>query len=263
LRIQFQIWDMERLFRNLAAGRPHEAIEINLEEMLGEGLACLPLPATEEDYQAYLCVVPGDLLYRMYDEYGPRLLELNVRSFLQARGKVNRGIATTIREEPGHFFPYNNGLSMTAAEVRIKPLKGDRQGLTYIRGLQIVNGGQTTASIHRARKTDGEDLSRVFVQAKITVVDGDKLEEMVPKISRYANSQNVVNEADFSANHPYHIEIERLAATTWIPGEQGRWFYERARGQYQVAKAKAARTPAQKKLFERQTPSGRRFAKTD
>lgn len=263
LPVTGQVWDIERLFRNLASGRPHEAIEIDLMRDCGQLITCLPVPSEGLDYGAYLCVIPGDVLYRLYEEYGGRLLELNVRSFLQARGKVNRGIRETIRDDPTHFFPYNNGLAMTAAEVRVERDAAGTQHITYIKGLQIVNGGQTTASIHRARKSDRFDISKIFVQGKLTTVSGNRLEDMVPRISKFANSQNAVNEADFSANHPVHIELERLSLTTWLPGEQGRWFYERARGQYQVARAREGTTPLRLRQFDERTPTSRKFTKTD
>jgi len=95
------------------------------------------------------------------------------------------------------------------------------------------------------------------------VVQPDKLEEMVRLVSLYANSQNVIQIADFSANDPYHVEIERLSNVIWCPGGQGRWFYERARGQYQVAKARDGSTPATMKRFNEKTPSHRKFTKTE
>ena len=263
LPVSGQIWDIERLYRNLASGRPHEAIEIDLMRECGQFITCLPVPSDGLDYGAYLCVIPGEVLFSLYEEYGGRLLELNVRSFLQARGKVNKGIRETIRDDPTHFFPYNNGLSMTAAAVNVERMPDGSQAITHISGLQIVNGGQTTASIHRARKADRFDIRRVFVQGKLTTVSGNRLEEMVPRISKYANSQNAVNEADFSANHPVHIELERLSLTTWMPGEQGRWFYERARGQYQVARAREGTSPLRLQQFDQRTPKNRTFTKTD
>ena len=126
-----------------------------------------------------------------------------------------------------------------------------------------MNGGQTTASIHRAKKQDGADISSVFVPAKITTVEAEKLDQLVPKISQYANTQNVIQMADFSANDPFHVEIERLSQTIWCPGEQGRWFYERARGQYQVAKARFGTTSARIRRFNEQTPPARKFTKTE
>jgi hypothetical protein len=132
-----------------------------------------------------------------------------------------------------------------------------------VRGLQIVNGGQTTASIHCARKVDGVNLSLVFVPAKIIMIDPASHEEIVARVSRFANTQNVVQMADFSANEPFHVELERLSQRIWCPGEQGRWFYERARGQYQVAKSRLGATPAQLRRFNEQTPPSRKFSKTD
>ncbi|MYC67262.1 MAG: AIPR family protein [Acidobacteriia bacterium] len=260
---RFEIWDCERLFRGMQSGLPRDEIEIDFEEMFGEAVPCLILPQPLSDYTTYLAILSGDMIYRLYDEYGPRLLELNVRSFLQARGKVNRGIRDTLRDEPERFMAYNNGISITVDELMTVVLPDGRPAIKSVRGLQVVNGGQTTVSVHRAKKHDGADMSSVFVPAKITRVTGETLDEIVPKISRYANTQNVIQMADFSANDPFHVEIERLSQTIWCPGEQGRWFYERARGQYQVAKARFGTTPARSRRFREQTPPARKFTKTD
>ena len=260
---KFEIWDIERLFRGMQSGLPRDEIEVDFEEMFGEAVPCLTLSQLPNDYTVHLAILSGDMIYRLYDEYGPRLLELNVRSFLQARGKVNRGIRDTLRDEPERFMAYNNGISMTVDELTTIVLPDGRPAIKSARGLQVVNGGQTTASIHRAKKQDGADISSVFVPAKITTVVGETLDQLVPKISQYANTQNVIQMADFSANDPFHVEIERLSQAIWCPGEQGRWFYERARGQYQVAKARIATTPARTRRFNEQTPPTRKFTKTD
>ena len=261
--VKFEIWDIERLFRGMQSGLPRDEIDIDFEEMFGEALPCLTLPQSPSDYSAYLTILSGDMIYRLYDEYGSRLLELNVRSFLQARGKVNRGIRDTLRDEPERFMAYNNGLSITVDELTTVILPDGRPAIKSARGLQVVNGGQTTASIHRAKKQDGVDISSVFVPAKITTVAGETLDQLVPRISRYANTQNVIQMADFSANDPFHVEIERLSQTIWCPGERGRWFYERARGQYQVAKTRFGTTQKRTRRFNEQTPPSRKFSKTD
>ena len=261
--VKFEIWDIERLFRGMQSGLPHDEIEINFEEIFGEALPSLTMSQSPGDYKTYLTILSGDMIYRLYDDYGSRLLEFNVRSFLQARGKVNRGIRDTLREEPNRFMAYNNGLSITVDDLTTVVHPDGRQAISSARGFQIVNGGQTTASIHRAKKMDGVDISSVFVPAKITKVTGDTLDQLVPKISRFANTQNVIQMADFSANDPFHVEIERLSQTIWCPGEQSRWFYERARGQYQVAKARVGTTPARTRRFNEQTPPARKFSKTD
>jgi hypothetical protein len=257
-------WDITRLFKIRMSGREYEPIEIDLEERFGAPVACLEMPANNDEYKTYLAILPGDLLARLYDEYGSRLMELNVRSFLQQRGKVNRGIRDTIQNHPTRFLAYNNGLSATVEEISVRRLENGDLAISKMLGFQIVNGGQTVASIHRAMKADKcAHLDQIAVQAKISVVEPRFLDELVPLISRYSNTQNTVNEADFSSNDPFHVKVERLAETIWTPGEETRWFYERARGQYEVARNRQGNTPAKRRVFDKQMPRAHKFAKTD
>ena len=260
LEVTLDVWDIQRIYRAESSGLLYEPIEIDFQSRLGAPLPCLSMQENGADYTSYLAILPADLVHDLYHEFGARILELNVRSFLQARGKVNRGIRDTLRNEPKRFLAYNNGISATAESVELSPIERG-VGIRAITGLQIVNGGQTVASIHRARDRDGQDLSDVAVQAKITIVRPENIENLVPKISRFANTQNRVNESDFSANHPFHVRIQQLSDTVWAPGEQQRWFYERARGQYQVARAREGKTPAQRRRFDRMAPASRRFDK--
>lgn len=261
--LQVDIWDLRRLYRAASSGLPYEPTQIDIVQRLGAALPCLPMPDSSADYACYLAVIPGGLLHNLYHEFGARLLELNVRSFLQARGKVNQGIRDTLKSEPARFLAYNNGISATAEHIDVTRGDDGTLGITSITGLQVVNGGQTVASIHRAREHDRVDLSDVHVQAKITIVRPEHIETLVPLVSRYANTQNRVNEADFSANHPFHVRIQQLSQNVWVPGEQSRWFYERARGQYQVARAREGDTPARLRRFDATTPKNQKFDKVD
>lgn len=262
--LQIHKWDIIRLSRAQESDTNQERIEIDLVERFGRGLPCLSMPGNSDEYSGYLAILPGEWLADLYEEYAGRLMELNVRSFLQQKGKVNRGIRNTILNEPSRFLAYNNGISATVESLNVEKNESGQEVITSIRGLQIVNGGQTVASIHRAKKADRcPHLERVAVQAKITKVNPESLDELVPQISRYSNTQNKVNEADFAANDSFHVEIERLSQTVWAPGQQFKWFYERARGQYQVAKSRASTTPAKRRQFESINPSNRKFVKTD
>jgi len=237
LKVSFHVWDIVSLHRCVSSGQQREPIEIDFVARFGAPVACLEAPGQDPDCKVFLALLPAMILHSIYDEYGPRLLELNVRSFLQARGKVNQGIRKTLLEQPDRFLAYNNGISATADEIKVVTLDGGGQGIAWVKNLQIVNGGQTTASVHHAVKKDRADVSRAQVQAKLSVVSPARLLAVVPLISRYANSQNKVNEADFSANDPFHVRIQMLSRTVWAPAgnstrRQTRWFYERARGQY-------------------------------
>ena len=262
--ITYSVWDIRRLYRQATVGHGHEAIEIDLEEDFGGPLAVLPAQQAEADHETYLAIMPGMVLADIYDRWGARLLEQNVRVFLQARGKVNKGIRVTIENEPSMFFAYNNGITVTAEEVEIDD-DGGRLLLRRLKNFQIVNGGQTTASIHAARRAK-VDVSRTFVQMKLSVVDHERANSLVPKISEFANSQNRVNAADFFANHPFHVRVEGFSRRIYAPSPDGtfresKWFYERARGQY--ADARAGLTPAQRRKFDVENPRRQLFTKTD
>ena len=261
--ISLEVMDIERLYRGMQAGLPRDEVLVDFEKLTGQILPCVFVPSGDS-YSTCLAVIPGNVLDAVYEQYGARLLESNVRSFLSVSGKINKGIRETLKGAPEMFLAYNNGVVMTADALVLDRLPDGGPGIKYIRGMQIVNGGQTTASIHRARKADKADLSKVYVPAKIIYVkDKQHVGEMVGHISKYANSQNTIQPADFSANEPFHIQIEKLADTIWCPDQQGRWFYERARGSYQVALFRDGTTPAKLKKLKEIIPPQRRFSKPE
>lgn len=259
----YEIWDINRLFRIRTSGKAREDLWLDFSTMNGGGIQCLPAFIGEGAIESYLLVLPGAVLADLYGQHGERLLEQNVRTFLQFRGNINKGIRNTIVNEPHMFFSYNNGLAVTAEEV-----DADQNNtlIKRVRNLQIVNGGQTTASIFNAMKKEKADLQNVYVQIKLSVVPPEKVEEIVPRISQYSNTQNKVNAADFFSNHPFHLQIEEFSRRLWAPSSDGmlqqtHWFYERARGQY--ANQQANLTPTQKKKFLIMNPRNQMFTKTD
>ena len=263
--VTFSVWDLTRLHRFASSGTGREDVLIDLEADFGGPLPALPAHLTEADYEAYLVVVPGAQLAAIYDRWGARLLEQNVRVFLQARGNVNKGIRNTLEYNSEMFFAYNNGITATAEAVEIRR-EGGGIVLTGLRNLQIVNGGQTTASIHAASRKKDVDLSKVFVQMKLSIVDPERAMEIVPKVSEYANTQNRVSAADFFANHPFHIRLEEFSRRLFAPSPDGtfresKWFYERARGQYQDARGRLSE--AQRKRFDLEYPKSQVISKTD
>ena len=262
--ITYSVWDIRRLHRFATMGHGREDIDIDLEKDFGGPLPVLGAHRPEDGYESYLATVPGQMLARIYDRWGARLLEQNVRVFLQARGKVNKGIKRTIENEPSMFFAYNNGLTATAEAVTISRIDVSLL-LQGLRNFQVVNGGQTMASIYAAYRRK-VDLSQIFVQMKLSVVDPEHAAEVVPKISEFANTQNRVNAADFFANHPFHVRIEEFSRRILAPSRDGtfresKWFYERARGQY--ADARSLLTVAQRRKFDKEYPRPQRFTKTD
>lgn len=282
--VELNIWDINRIFDVVSSTTQKESVEINLSDFDTIGIPCVkgtectnaksdievPVAYDGEEqpankmylitYTSYLTAVPGNILCDLYLEYGSRLLEGNVRSFLSVRGKVNKSIQNTIKNCPEMFFAYNNGIAATATEVDTEQTP---EGLviTRIKDLQIVNGGQTTASIANAvltaRKNEFIDLEKIKVPMKISVLDHDMSEKIIPKISEYSNSQNKVDASDFFSNHPFHIRMEDFSRKTPAPAVNGNqyqqyWYYERTRGQYNQGKMKL--TPAQEKQYKLRYP---------
>ena len=265
VRVDFHVWDIQRLHQVSESTRGREELEIDLTEWVGDGLRVLKVAGSSEDFATYLAAVPGNIISDLYERYGSRLLEGNVRSFLSARGKVNKGIRQTVLSEPEMFLAYNNGITATATGVT---LSSDNSRLSQIRDLQIVNGGQTTASLFYLKRDDGRnfDLSQVVVQMKLVVVDPERAVDLVPNISRFANSQNRVSEADFFSNSPFHVRLEELSRRVLAPAKPGvnfqtKWFYERTRGQYLNEKSKLKTSDARK--FQTTFPRQQLITKTD
>jgi hypothetical protein len=266
IELRYVAWDLEKLSRLHVGAR--QVIELNLATDYGGAIPCLEAADGEGEYRTFLAFFPAPLLARIYGEHGQRLLERNVRAFLQAKGKVNRGLQKTLHEQPNRFLAYNNGLCCTAAEVRLEGGNAGVPRLAWMKDFQIVNGGQTTASIFHAVKKERLNVGNVTVQVKLTVLsDPEQVTEIVPEISRCANSQNKVNGADFAANGKFHRDLEELSRTVWAPASSGlergtHWYYERARGSYLDDKGRQG-SPARQKEWARQNPPNQKFTKTD
>lgn len=271
LDIFVHVWDIPRFYKLSESSSNREPIEIDFKELISNnqhGIQCLKMPNMNELYECYLAILPGEVLSKLYKEYSNELLESNVRAFLGQTGKFNKGIRDTIREKPQMFLPYNNGITATAENVETMLI--DKQlYLTKLLDFQIVNGGQTTASLfHTQKKFKEADLSNVFVQMKLTVIkDVEQKNIEVPNIARYANSQNKVSELDLSSNNPYFVQIESLSRKKYVIDPDNRnmstlWYFERVNGQYKESLNKLT-TPAQQRKFKEQNPTNQKFVKSD
>lgn len=268
ITVRFDVWDIERLYQSVLGGTAVERqLVVKLKKKYGESLPLIKVKGDNEIYDCYIGVISGELLARIYETEGQDLIQKNVRSFLQAIGKVNKGIKVSLANEPQMFMAYNNGISTIAESIVVDESRssGDIVNITEITGWQIVNGGQTTASIYNAYKAK-LPLEQVNVQIKLSVIkQKDRAEEIIHNISKYANSQNKINMSDFNANDAYHVKMERLSRATPIPVAKGKstdyWFYERARGQYLVELNRQP-TAAAKKEFKSRCPKNRCISKT-
>lgn len=261
-KIYYRVVDINYLYQ--ISEQSHAPIVIDLKEE-GWKVPCLHASTSSDDYEAYVAILPGEFLYSLYERYGGRLLEQNVRSFLQFTGKINKGIRDTIIKKPHMFLAYNNGIAATADAMEI-----DANGyIQSISNLQIVNGGQTTASIYHTKKKDKADISDIYVQVKLSIIKKkDEFADIVSAISQYANTQNKVNNADFSANNPILVELEKVSRYVMTPITQEKsmqtyWFFERARSQYKNIRQKEGFTKSRQKAFDLKYPKNQMFTKVE
>jgi len=272
-----EIWDLERLKNLEQSSSDHEEFTVDVKA-LGGGIKILPANKLENGVSTYLGIMPGLLLSSIYDEFGQRLLESNVRTFLDFRAGTNKGMRKSLVAEPENFFAYNNGITVTATAIKTESVNGQLV-ITELDNMQIVNGGQTTAAIYFSPREKGGikglngehsyrdiDLGKVFVQMKLTVVgEKETADVLKAKIATFANSQNSIQQSDLVSNHPFHLNIESRSRKQLMPaGESGlptKWFYERARGQYSTQLR--ALSSKQRKRFEAEYPKKQLFSKTD
>jgi len=266
-QIYYRVIDLNYLFN--ITKQSHVPIEINFKDD-GFKVPCIACDIYNEEYESYLAIIPGSALANIYERFGQRLLEQNVRTFLQFSGKVNKGIRSTIIDESHMFFAYNNGIAVTAEEILIEKEESNTSlNIAWIKDFQIVNGGQTTASIYHTWKKYKADISKIFVPVKISIIKNkNKFSEVVGRISEYANTQNKVSVTDLSSNRPFHIDLEKISRIIWLPPKQGqsfqsRWFYERSRGQYKNEKNREGFTKARLAVFEMRNPKNQMFNKED
>lgn len=262
----YRIIDIDFLYK--VSEQSRVPIELDFDNLDGKHfeVPCLSANINNADYEAYIAIMPGECLATLYHDYGARLLEQNVRSFLQFTGKINKGIRKTINEEPHMFLAFNNGIAATADHIML-----DETGrfIKRISNLQIVNGGQTTASIYNTARKDKADISQIYVQVKLSVIkDSEQYANIVSRISQYANTQNKVNDADFTANNPALIEIEKLSRYILSPVTLEKniptsWFFERARGQYKTLRAKEGFTKSRLAAFDLKFPKNQVFTKVE
>lgn len=283
--VMADVWDINKICANLNSESDHVAIDIdfvNEDRYKNYQLPYIEMNSERYGYKCLSTMFPAKLLYKLYEDYNTGLLMNNVRFFLgfkRSKDDTNNGMRKTLREQNQMFLAYNNGITAIARDIEVTPNKGEtklenEEGayggdfistgiIRKIFDFQIVNGGQTTASIFTAKKTDREiSLLGVYVMVKLIVLD-EESRNKITDISRYSNTQNKVKYADYSSNNSFNTEMERLSRKTLVPNTNNEpifWFYERVRGQYKI-ELNNRNLKSDKEAFKRMFHSSRKFDK--
>ncbi len=270
---EYHVWDITSIYRQDQIRQGNDKIEIDFEndikyyvssknsknnELIAPKIQCLKVEDDNPNVDSYLAIISGEVLAKIYNQYRTLILEKNVRAYLRNKSKVNKSIINTIKKTPEMFFSYNNGISTTASEVELKQ-NGRIQYITKLKDWQIVNGGQTTASIACATNCD---LSKIFVEMKVSVVkDKEKYTEIVRSISKCANSQSAIKLSDFESGDKFLVELEKLSKEEIAPISNTKWFFERMRGQYTDTRASLSKLDENN--FKNEYPKKQLLTKTD
>ena len=267
--VTFTSWDLNLLFTNLHSSSDHLSVDIDLlsDPEYNFRIPFIELQSETEKYHTYIAMLPGEFLYNLYENFNTDLLQSNVRFFKGKKG-CNKGIFDTLETKPHRFLAYNNGLTATAKDVLADYNEDLQTGtLKFIENFQILNGGQTTASIYYAKKAKPDiDLSTVFVQMKLIVLQ-DNIDDFHSSITRYSNTQTSVSISDYSTNNPFNQKLQELSRTIIAPdlthtGKISHWYYERVSGQYDQDSARL-KTKAEKEKFKAENPTTQKFDKCE
>lgn len=263
--VVLDVLDIEKIYRFRMVGFKREDIVICCEEYGIDGIPCIKADIDARQYDSYLAIVPGKFLSDIYKQYSSALLESNVRSFLKFNGGVNKGIRGTILNEKSRFFTYNNGISTTASAIEVGRRENGELIITAFTNLQIINGGQTTATLAAASIKNNADLSGIYVQMKLTVLK-ESDPDLIRCIATYANSQNKVKTADLNSSHPFYVRVEEYSRKVYAPVAAGQivqtlWFFERTRGQYEQPLMQM--TKAQREDYRLVRPKSKKYTLTD
>lgn len=264
------IWDINQLYTNIYSDSDHLSIDIDLkndEKFKETELPYIEVESSDKTYSTYMVIVPGGFLYDIYCKHNIDLLQNNLRYF-KGMNKSNKGIVETLKNNPQRFLAYNNGLTATASQIRLKPNDpNSRLGvIEYISDLQILNGGQTIASIHHAKKKYPEvDLGPVFVQMKLILIN-EKRDELLPLITKFSNTQTRVSESDFTSNSAFNVAIYNLSRQISAPDPHGMgnitlWYFNKFSKQYEKEREN---TPVDSRpTFDKRNPANQTFTKEE
>jgi hypothetical protein len=248
------VYDMNKLQKLLDEDSDNGTVAVDFREFVGGPLRCLHAPVKNDAFDTYLAIIPGDALASIYERFQSRILQKNLRNYLQASGKVNKGIQKSLKEQPEKFLAFNNGITVTASSAVIN----ENGQIEILNDFQIVNGGQTTASLDYARRFIGVDIAPVAVQAKIVVIDIESDPSFIDDVSNYANSQNKVKMSDFASRDSFQVALAELLRDNenlvyeWEDGRRNFWYYEAFRGGYKTELGQL--NGKKRKKFERDFP---------
>ena len=236
MNVSFNTYDLEDLKEKFI----QLTKETNVLDFSSKFNSCVPALKISStiDFDVYMCSFKGAWLAQLYKEDGQRLLEPNVRSYLKRTQKTNAGILETVKTYPDYFVSYNNGLSSIASNIELDSYDNSNfVSIKKIHNFQIVNGGQTTATLAECAKDKlNKELDEVIVPVKLTVIKNIVNAPMlISNISVFSNTQTAIKKSDPPSNLQYYIDLKNVSNNVILVNEKGKnyiCYFERTAGEY-------------------------------
>jgi hypothetical protein len=186
---EFNYLGQSVLFDSLAQpSRP--AIDLDIQ-LLDWGKTTEPVPA-------YYGRASTLAVAEWFANYGSALFADNIRVVLP-KSEINEGILKTIRDEPEQFWYYNNGITILASRVDRSVAGAANRDAAFFKAKEssVVNGAQTVSTLGRALAAGlSGELDRAYVAVRCIEL-GAEASDLARRVTRYANTQNVVSSQDF------------------------------------------------------------------
>ncbi|MDF1480434.1 AIPR family protein [Leifsonia sp. H3M29-4] len=172
-------------------------------------------------WSAFSTAIRASDLRALWATHSVQLMSPNIRDYLgmvKSTGNINFGIKETAKSQPDNFAIFNNGIT-----VLVNEFEADlAAGVLKVKGLGIVNGGQTTGALGEIPTAEAANVGSAMVMARfVKCNDQAVLEDIV----RYNNTQNKVEATDFRSKDAIQerlrLEFSKIPDADYRGGRRG------------------------------------------
>ena len=199
------------LLRDYLDGVAPPVPSLDLEMESGQGVrvtGILNRYDSRTSIESWVFPMSGQAVGELYEFAGVRLFARNVRGYLGST-EINRGMDTTIEQEPEFFWYYNNGITIVCDQAE-RVSSGGRD-ILRVTNPQVINGQQTTRTLYKNLPLSAKAsvVVRVIRVPREKVRSANGFEALVSRIVAATNWQNEIRPSDLMSNDRRQIEIER------------------------------------------------------
>lgn len=149
-----------------------------------------------DDWSAFSTAVSVKDLRALWATHKTKLMSPNIRDYLgvvRKSGSINFGIKETAKSQPDNFAIFNNGITVLVNDYEHNSGDDGKRTLR-VKGVGIVNGGQTTGALGSLEEAEAAAAPEAKVMARFVKCTNTSV---LVDIVKYNNTQNKVEATDF------------------------------------------------------------------